>query len=136
MVKFLIYIVLLGLFILGIYALGPDSGYIEIHSKDFYIETSLTVFCTIFAISAILLALLMMLIVWVIKVPARLKSVLDNYAHKRKIDRILDITYLVWNKKMKEAAKKYNNDDFEIMHHPLLDEIQQQIYSYKKKSHD
>ena len=133
MVRFLIYIVVVSLMFLGVYTLGPDSGVVEIHNENFYFETSIAVFFILLIIVSILISLLILLLFWVLKLPSRLKSALDNYFYKKKVEKMLDIIYLVWTKKLKEADKKYNIKDFEFMNHQMLEEVKQEISEYKKK---
>ncbi|MCH9753910.1 MAG: hypothetical protein K0T99_03310 [Alphaproteobacteria bacterium] len=112
----------------------PDSGIVEIHNADFYFETSIAVFSMFLTTSSLILSLIILFIFWILRLPGTLKSAFDNYFYKKKVVKMLDVMYLAETGKLKEASKKYDKKDFEIMEHDMVKRVQNHILDFQKKS--
>jgi len=134
MVKFLIYVAVISLMLLGVYIIMPDSGIVEIHNADFYFETSIAVFSMFLTTASLILSLVILFIFWILRLPGTLKSALDNYFYKKKVEKMLDVMYLAETGKLKEASKKYDEKDFEVMSHDMISRVKRQILDFQKRS--
>jgi len=132
MLRFLTYLIIIISIIVGVYALGPDSGTVEIYNDNFRIETSIAVFAGLATLTALILSLLLSFIFWVIDLKTRIKNSLSNLFYKRKVLKMLDLLQLVHHNKLKEASKKYDLQSFSFIEHDFLDEVRQEITAYKK----
>jgi len=120
--------------VLGIYVLVPNYGVVQIHNENFYFETSIEVFAMFLTIFGLVLSLAILLIFWILRLPSIVKSALNGYFYKKKIENILDIMYLMDSGHLKDASKKYNEKDFDVIDHKMIDKIKDQILAFKKKS--
>lgn len=134
MVKFLIYVTVVFLLVLGIYVLVPDYGVVEIRNENFYFETSIEIFVIVLTVFGLVLSLAVLFIFWILRLPSIVKAALNDYFYKKKVENILDVMYLVDSGRLKDASKKYNEKDFDVINHKMIDKIKDQILEFKKKS--
>lgn len=134
MVKFLIYVTVIFLFVLGIYVLVPDYGVVEVRNENFYFETSIEILVIVLTVFGLILSLAVLFIFWILRLPSIVKSTLDNYFYKKKVENILDIMYLMDSGHLKDASKKYNEKDFRVIDHKMVDKIKNRILDFKKNS--
>lgn len=134
MIKFLIYISVISLMLLGVYVIVPDSGVVEIHNADFYFETSIGIFSIFLTTASLFISLVILFIFWILRIPNTLKTALGGYFYKKKVEKMLDVMYLAETGKLKEASKKYDEKDFHIMNHDMIKRVKEQIHDFNKKS--
>ena len=127
MLKFLVHVAVISLIILGVYIVMPESGIVEIKSEDIYFESSVVVFSVLLVFISFILLFVVSFIFWILRLPGSVRSAVDGYRYKKKIEKMLDILYLVDINKIKEARKKYRDKDFESMDHPMLESLQRKL---------
>jgi len=134
MVRFLIYLALIFSSILCVYIFVPDFGVVEVHNENFYFETSIEVFTVFLTLIALIFSLVVLFIFWILRLPSTLRTALSGYFYKKKVEKLLDIVYLVDTGHLKEASKKYVKNDFDVIDHKMVEKVKQKILEFKKES--
>lgn len=130
MFKLLVYVVVIALMLFGVYAFIPDSGVVEITSDNYYVSGSVTIFFVFAVFFVLALFFLVSFVLWVLRLPSSVKSALDGYLYRKKVEKMLDIIYLIETGKTKEACK-YKDKDFIFPDHPMVELVKKKI---EKKS--
>jgi uncharacterized protein HemY len=131
MFKLLAYVVVIAITLFGVYAFIPESGIVEITSDNYYVSGSITMFFVFAVFFVLSLFFLISFMLWILRLPSSMKSVLDSYFYRKKVEKMLDIIYLIETGKDKEACSKYKEKDFILPDHPMVELVKKKI---EKKS--
>ena len=95
MLKLLAYVIVIALALFGVYAFIPESGIVEITSDDYYVSGSIAMFFVFAVFFVLSLLFLISFVLWILRLPSSMKSVLDGYFYRKKVEKMLDIIFIL-----------------------------------------